>query len=909
MNSIFDLNTYSATGVYHTDDRSYSITFSNATPINSNITLFENQQHSVIPGTDITTLVSLPATANVIYAVNLAAVSGAQVTWPAPLPGTVASAVVNSNTYETIGVNGVSLWNQLKSPLVVMPNRFANNWSYTTTVNYPSQANTQQTNSKSWTTTVTVIRLSQLPFTVANSYYSPTALNLISNVPQVITPTYSGAVTNNYTLFISANISSVVGMITTTSNLGGTSVFDSTTRTMTVTGNIAQLNDRLNNLKFQGAGLGTEAVAQLNYSLTNPAIEYVSTTSQVIVPSTAGMTLTPPSEYFYPATFTANTVTGVPQITGGASIATDMLTVAITGNAQSTVNNFTTTSTEGGTVINDGTTMIITGNVAAINDRLNHISYLPNTDAPWTATYSLNSGSSYPATVTQRFSSGSLRYLSDPNAMYYNENEVDAIVNDPRIVDTSSSSSGNYTLVITPNTASAISTITSTSGQGTFSFNNTSKTTTITGTQSQINDQLSQIRMLAGTDYMSNFLLNYQLTTNTGNTAIRQQAIYFGNVTTPTSNLAVNRSYVSNTADQLLFANQVPQITEVIIPTPTYSVNLTTTAGYFGYSNATVSSSMTITGSPSIVNTALALVKFYPKKNVIGNQTFTFAQTRNSTQQFVNTIGLIGTARTTAITGTQSLMWPTPGTYTFVWSPNYEQQNYLSVDMIVCGAGGAGGSAYYLSSGGGGGAGGYYNLSNISLPAGTYTITVGAGGAGNYLNGGASSITGGSINYQTTGGGQGSNGNSDYTQPGGSGGAGGLPQGGNGNTGVAWQTYGVGVPSGIIKGGTGAGGSVSIDTPNYWIWTPSTGGFSQTYFSMGGPGLGGEWDGYIYNIVYGYNYQGQPTWSFNIHYGSAASTTAPTTPGAGGQGGAWVSGHQPGGGQPGAAGIVGINFY
>ena len=52
-----------------------------------------------------------------------------------------------------------------------------------------------------------------------------------------------------------------------------------------------------------------------------------------------------------------------------------------------------------------------------------------------------------------------------------------------------------------------------------------------------------------------------------------------------------------------------------------------------------------------------------------------------------------------------------------------------SIDVFLVGGGGAGGRGGNYGSGGGGGGGGFRNLSNVSLPSGSYTVTVGGGGA------------------------------------------------------------------------------------------------------------------------------------------------------------------------------------
>ena len=172
--------------------------------------------------------------------------------------------------------------------------------------------------------------------------------------------------------------------------------------------------------------------------------------------------------------------------------------------------------------------------------------------------------------------------------------------------------------------------------------------------------------------------------------------------------------------------------------------------------------------------------------------------------------------------------------------------------LTVAGGGGGGGKTSSGNTRGGGGGGGglktsYGTLSgggasaesNITLAAGTYTITVGAGGgkstgSGTGISGGDSSIAGPSLTTITSAGG---GGGGDYLVQGAAGGSGGG-YGGAGGTGTTTCAGGAGTASqgfngGGVNGGSGVdagGGGGAGECGGYGV-------FRQAYGGVGGSGL------------------------------------------------------------------------
>lgn len=252
---------------------------------------------------------------------------------------------------------------------------------------------------------------------------------------------------------------------------------------------------------------------------------------------------------------------------------------------------------------------------------------------------------------------------------------------------------------------------------------------------------------------------------------------------------------------------------------------------------------------------------------------------------------------TLTINDDKVFIYSNSGTYTF------QVATGITAEVLVVGGGGAGGSSKWNEGAGGGGAGGYIFHTNMSITAGSHTVTVGAGGA--IKQQGAENFGGGN------------GGNSSFNGMTGYGGGGGGPNNGYGG----------------FNGGSGGGG-IGVNR-----WKPG-GSATQTDHAggdgMGHNGAGGQWykDG-----GHGYGGGGGGAGSAGTEAASNANggqgtwndiTGTNTQYAAGGGGGASIhqSGSQPGsspslagsgggGGHalersvayPGQAGIVIIRFH
>ena len=220
-------------------------------------------------------------------------------------------------------------------------------------------------------------------------------------------------------------------------------------------------------------------------------------------------------------------------------------------------------------------------------------------------------------------------------------------------------------------------------------------------------------------------------------------------------------------------------------------------------------------------------------------------------------------------------------------------------DILIVGGGGGGG----FHTGGGGGAGGYYYQTNITIPAGTYTINVGKGGiAGpdNNTRGGNGSDTA-FYGITAKGGGGGASDNAPSGNSGGSGGGAdwngtaGLDtdtntEGNNGGTpiNITGQYYGSGGggagSTGFTNGNGGTGKSNSITGTNTFYAAGGGGGRNEgtNWSGIGGSSIGG-----------------------NGGNGTTAGTAGLNGTGSGGGGGGFLTGGSAG---KGGSGIVIIKF-
>lgn len=690
------------------------------------------------------------------------------------------------------------------------------------------------------------------PFTATDGQF----LSKVINLPQDMTFTVNVSTLPGATVtWANANVASVSGnLMTVTSNVSA--------GTFTI-GNIATLSD-WNKVKEPIITMPVDPPTNWTYTSTlnynNGNVRTINSSVTVIQMDQ----LSTPGLYYY-SNDTTSTILYTPQIAdlglANIGINNSNLTLTITPSETTGITSLSSSSSLGGTSSFNIVTkaLTITGNDTVINDHLNHITYVPvlGADVNWLAQYSLyNPTNGFTSQVNQGIASLGIKYLTYSEPMYYDKNIPKIITGIPTVTDLGSNTH-TYSMTITSLEPNKILTLSATGTGGTTSFNSATKTLTITGDKTAMNSYLGNVTVAPYIDSQSDYHMVYTLAVSDGNVASRTQSIYASAAVTDIENISVTRNFITLTGEQTIFANTTPSIPEIIAGA-TYTIFLSSTVGKFSHIDGpSASQNYSYTGTRDQVNAVFPLIKFYPlRATTAGNYTFTYAQNRSGTPQLSQSVALIGTTRTTPLTGM--------GTYTFTasqtWLPSYDQANYLSWDVLVVGGGGGG-------SLGGGGTGHARNTGSATLIPSAHipwsattpvTITVGEGGYGNFApgiggHGGASNITIGAYDLLSvlgwTSGGTGGSGSSNIGGIGestaGTVGTGGA--GGNGGSGwyftstdateriltdyyphdANWICYGGGGGGGGSTfrgsaGGRGASGGVGSSPP--YTTTPNTGG-------------------------------------------------------------------------------------
>jgi hypothetical protein len=311
------------------------------------------------------------------------------------------------------------------------------------------------------------------------------------------------------------------------------------------------------------------------------------------------------------------------------------------------------------------------------------------------------------------------------NINYFPSDETSDVYYGPTIT---SSETGTFTLKIKSVPTNAFDLLASTGTGGTSIWDSVNKILTLSGTKEQINARIDYITMTQISDYSSNIILSYELTTPASVVVNKLQVLLPATVESTISYIHLMRRYQTNYANTL-FATNVPQITDTAVTGDVYAITLTSTLGEFAVNETNIGTTWTYSGTRAEVNAIFNQIKFYPNEDSTASGTISYTQTKNGTTQVSRNFFLLNnsTPAVTALTFAS----------TTTWTPAYEYKKY-GVDILLVGGGGGGGY-------GGGGGAGVRTLSDYAIGAGPYSINIGAGGtAGTQWNGqGVADYTGG----------------------------------------------------------------------------------------------------------------------------------------------------------------------
>jgi hypothetical protein len=404
--------------------------------------------------------------------------------------------------------------------------------------------------------------------------------------------------------------------------------------------------------------------------------------------------MTTPTTYTYPADF-AQAIIGGTQV---LDLDSNTHTITLTVNEVQAIGNLFANGTSGGNLTSNTITKTITieGNNQAVNDHLDNLIYQNPTDvySDWLLTSSLfNPLSNITTVVTQQILSAEGIVLTRGEVAGYTEDTVSYVNNTPKISTTISNLSATYNLTISPLFANTVSNITATSANVSTSWNNTTKSLTITGNVQQINTSLNNVFITPFTDLTADITLKYTLPITlpvAGNTQVsRFQTVICDTIVDEIVNMEnITRTYMQNTPG-ILFPSSVPEITENV-DGAVYTVYFTSNAGEFALNDNFASypagvSIYSFVGTKQQCNSMFAQLKFYPYKDVSGAGTFTYSQYRNNIRQVEAVVPIIGSLRDAPLSDQNSYTITTSQFFT----PTITQARYLNKNITIKGRGDA----------------------------------------------------------------------------------------------------------------------------------------------------------------------------------------------------------------------------
>lgn len=145
MDTFSSLNTRGSTQVAYTENRPKNVIFSYPNAFDIQTSIIGVYTFDVQNTIDILEVIK-PAETNVSYTIDVSGITGATVYWPTQPPG---KTITESNGIYIISpINSAAEWEQIKNPILTIPNTFNGSISYTATITYTDSIGIQ---TKQWT--------------------------------------------------------------------------------------------------------------------------------------------------------------------------------------------------------------------------------------------------------------------------------------------------------------------------------------------------------------------------------------------------------------------------------------------------------------------------------------------------------------------------------------------------------------------------------------------------------------------------------------------------------------------------------------------------------------------------------------------------------------------------------------
>jgi hypothetical protein len=241
------------------------------TPNNQNIAVVEGATHNVPVGTEIIGI-NAPSTNLPTYTIDVSAVPGTTVTWSTIPAG---SSVTNptAGVYRINNITTVAKWNDVKSPLIRLPNYYSGTFAYTASIGWLNLSE-----SASWTVTTAVSNVSLLS-TPSKFEYNSVLHSTIASA-KILNGTPNLVDTGNQTLSYTVTItpSQALGLTTISNSFAqGNFNFNTSTKVATISGTLSQVNSILDSLKVR-----SNYPYDINYTLDYYARNSTLTETDVI---------------------------------------------------------------------------------------------------------------------------------------------------------------------------------------------------------------------------------------------------------------------------------------------------------------------------------------------------------------------------------------------------------------------------------------------------------------------------------------------------------------------------------------------------------------------------------------------------------------------------------------------------
>lgn len=368
MNSLQDLNDYSATSVDFTDLRPANLVYVEDSTVDTDISIDEGDTH-VLPLQYRITDIIQPATLNVEMVINFTQIPGAQLYFDSNLLGSIVVTDVD-DVWTITGIDTVEIYELLANTEVVLPRDFTDASTYLVTVN------TDLAFGFNYSVNVTIADLSEMT-AVSQFNYTVSAANAITGYPQITDA--ENPATDLYTVVISQYPLATFPGSLASAGSGGTSTWNSGAGTLTIAGTKTQVNSHLAAITFTADS--TSAEFYFRYTLTNDESGFVTVRDQRIIDNNTLIFGVTTADYYDEDTI-VSPLEGTPVVIDDGQDGSGTYTVLVSEVDADTISLLSSAGTLGGTSTWNGTskTLTITGTRAEVNDHLATITLTPYPD-------------------------------------------------------------------------------------------------------------------------------------------------------------------------------------------------------------------------------------------------------------------------------------------------------------------------------------------------------------------------------------------------------------------------------------------------------------------------------------------------------------------------------------------------